>query len=103
MEVKVGKRSIWISLDISPLFFYVVYKLVEALIVIYDEIFQALGVKGDVLLLKPFLDCTPSTAHSRLSPLGLLHVWQNEKNISEAGNFHVSTLSVIYLLNIVPF
>jgi hypothetical protein len=45
-------------LDISPLFFHIVFKLVQALFIIYDEIFQAVAVKGDVLFLKTFLDLT---------------------------------------------
>jgi hypothetical protein len=50
------KKSVRISLDISPLFFLIVSKLVQACVIINDEIFQALVVEGDVLLLKPFLD-----------------------------------------------
>jgi hypothetical protein len=47
------------SLDISPVFFSTVSKLVQALGITYDEIFQALAVEGDVLLPKSFLDPTP--------------------------------------------
>jgi hypothetical protein len=58
-------------LDIRPVFFHVVSKLVQALAITYDEIFQVLAVEGDVLLSKPFLDLTPPTALSRIDPLGL--------------------------------
>jgi hypothetical protein len=56
MEVSGGKNIIPVSLDISPLLFHIVSKLVQALVITYDEIFQALAVKRDVLLLKLFLD-----------------------------------------------
>jgi hypothetical protein len=58
MEVSGGKKSTQISLNISPLFFHVIHKPLQALVITYDEIFQALAV-GDVLLPKPFLDPTP--------------------------------------------
>jgi hypothetical protein len=61
MEVSRGKQSARISLDISPLFFYTISKLVQPLVIKYDEIFQALAVDGDVLLPKPFLGPTPPT------------------------------------------
>jgi hypothetical protein len=54
------KKSIWISLDISPLFFHIVFKLVQVHVITYDENIQALAVK-DVLLPDPFLDPTPPT------------------------------------------
>jgi hypothetical protein len=38
-------------LDISS-----IPKLVQTLVITYDEIFQALAVEGDILLVKPFLD-----------------------------------------------
>jgi hypothetical protein len=56
MEVSGDKKSVHISLHISPLFFQIISKLVRALFIIYDEIFQAVAVEGDVLLPKPFLD-----------------------------------------------
>jgi hypothetical protein len=55
------KKSTWISLDTGPLFFHITSKLVQALAKIYDEIFQALVVKGDILLPKQFMDPTPPT------------------------------------------
>jgi hypothetical protein len=56
MEVNGDKKSTRIHLGISPLFFHIVLKLVQALLIKCDEIFQAVAVKGDVLLPKPFLD-----------------------------------------------
>jgi hypothetical protein len=56
MEVIRGKKSRWISSDTSPLFFHVDPKFVQAPVITYDEIFQALAVEGDILLLDP----TPS-------------------------------------------
>jgi hypothetical protein len=56
LEVIGDKKSTPTSLDISPLFFHVVSKLVQALVITYYEIFQALAIEGDVLLPKPFLD-----------------------------------------------
>jgi hypothetical protein len=46
----------WMCLDISPVFSHVVSKLVQAHVTTYNETFQTLAVKGDVLLLKPFPD-----------------------------------------------
>jgi hypothetical protein len=43
-------------LDISPLFLHTVLKLIQALIIMYDEIFLALVLEGDVLFLTQFLD-----------------------------------------------
>jgi hypothetical protein len=43
-------------LVISSLFFHIVPILVQALVIMCDEIFQTMAVEGDVLLLKPFLD-----------------------------------------------
>jgi hypothetical protein len=44
-------------LDISPLSFHIVPKLVQALVIItYDDIFLALAVEEDILLLKTFPD-----------------------------------------------
>jgi hypothetical protein len=59
MEVSRDKKSIHISLDISLLFIHTLSKHVQAHVITYDEIFQALNVEGDVLLLKPFLDTPP--------------------------------------------
>jgi hypothetical protein len=55
--------------------------------------FQALAVEGEVLLLNPCLDPTPPTIQPWLDPLQLPRVWQTNKNISEASNFHLTTLS----------
>jgi hypothetical protein len=55
MEVNGDKKSTRTCLDISPLLFHAVPKLVEALVITYDQIFQALTV-GDILLPKLFLD-----------------------------------------------
>jgi hypothetical protein len=56
MEVSGGKTSMRISLDIRPLFFHTLFKLVRVPVVIYVEIFQAVEVQGDGLLPKQFLD-----------------------------------------------
>jgi hypothetical protein len=56
MEVSGGKTSTRISLDISPLLFHTVSKLVQALVITYVYVFQDLAVEGDVLLPKPFLN-----------------------------------------------
>jgi hypothetical protein len=57
MEVSGDKKSTQMSLDIIPLFVKIVSNLVQALVITYDEIFQALAVEGDdVLLQKQFLD-----------------------------------------------
>jgi hypothetical protein len=58
-----------------------VSKLVQALVITYDEIFQALAVEGDVLLLKQFLDPIPPTVQPRLGPLGL-EVFDKQKKTS---------------------
>jgi len=50
------------SLVTSPLFFHIVTVLVQALNTEYDEIFQALVVKRDVLLSKPLLNLSIDTA-----------------------------------------
>jgi hypothetical protein len=57
------------SLDISPLFFHIVSKLVQALFITYDEIFQALAAERDVLLPKPFLYLTPPPYGPHSAPL----------------------------------
>jgi hypothetical protein len=56
MEVNGDKESTKTPSDISPLFFHIVLKLVQALVITYDEIFQALVAEEDVQLPKPFLD-----------------------------------------------
>jgi hypothetical protein len=56
MEVSGDKKSPWVCLDISHLFFHTGPKLVQALVITYDEIFQVLAIEGDVLLQKPSLD-----------------------------------------------
>jgi hypothetical protein len=56
MEVSGDKKSRLICLDTNPLFFYIVPKFVQALVIMYDEIFQALMLEEDSLLPKPFLD-----------------------------------------------
>jgi hypothetical protein len=56
MEVSGNKKSTWICLDIRPLFFHTVPKLVQAFVTMYSEIFQALATEEDVLLLKPLLE-----------------------------------------------
>jgi hypothetical protein len=74
METSGDKKSISMSLDISPLFLHIISKVVQALVIRYDEIFQALGVEGDILLLKPFLDPALPIAQSQLSPIELPRV-----------------------------
>jgi hypothetical protein len=54
MEVNGDKKSTRIPSCFSPVFFNTVSKLVQALLVANDEIFQTLS-EGDVLLPKPFL------------------------------------------------
>jgi hypothetical protein len=55
MEVNGEKKSKWMSLDISPLFFHIIPKLFQAHAIMYNDIFQALVVEGDILLPKKFL------------------------------------------------
>jgi hypothetical protein len=66
-------------LDISPLFFCIVSKLVQAPVITYDETFKALAVEEDILSPKPFLDPTPPIVEPCLGPLGLPHDWQTDK------------------------
>jgi hypothetical protein len=68
MEVNGDRKSIQICLDISPLFLYIVSKLVPAVVITYDEIFQALAVEGDVLFHKPFLNLSIDGAVRWKSP-----------------------------------
>jgi hypothetical protein len=79
MEVSRDKKSTGIYLDISPLLFCIVSKLVQALAITYLEIFQALVVERDIRQPKPFPDTTLPTIQTQLSPLGLSYVWQTEK------------------------
>jgi hypothetical protein len=64
MELSGDRKIIRISLDISHLFLHIVFKLVQALVITCNGIFQASVVEGDVPLLKPFLD----TIHPLHSP-----------------------------------
>jgi hypothetical protein len=66
MEVNGGKKTTRITLDIRPLFFHIVSKLVHAAVITYDKIFQALAIEGDVLLPKQFLDLAPPTVQPQL-------------------------------------
>jgi hypothetical protein len=68
MGVSGDKKSIRISLDISPPFSHIVSQLVQALVITYDETFQTLAVKGDVLLTKPVLDLGFDGVVRRKSP-----------------------------------
>jgi hypothetical protein len=54
----------------------------------YDDIFQALVVEGDILLLQPFLDLGFESA-VRWKLQASMMCLENQKNISEAGNFHL--------------
>jgi hypothetical protein len=85
MGVSGDKKSEQISLAICPPRFHKVSKIVQAHVVIYDEIFQALAVEGDVLLPKPFLDPAPPTVQARLGHLGISSVWQTEKKFLDLG------------------
>jgi hypothetical protein len=58
-------------LEISPVFFHIVSKLVQALVITHSEIFQALAVEVDVLLPKPFLN-----------PRGGVQKWFREQDVS---------------------
>jgi hypothetical protein len=93
MEVIGDKKSKRIPLDISPLFFHIVSELVQALVITYSEIFQALAVEGDVLLLKPFLGPHPTRHTALTQPSWNSMCLENWKTISEAGNFHLMTLA----------
>jgi hypothetical protein len=81
MEVSGDKKSKRICLDVSPLFFLIVSKLVQALVVRYYEIFQALVAEGHVRLLKPFLDSTPTPYSPDSAPLDF-HVFGKLKKTS---------------------
>jgi hypothetical protein len=61
-----GGQNMRISLGIGLIFFHIISKLAEALVIIYDEIFEAVAAEGDVLLPKPFLYPTPF--HPAYSP-----------------------------------
>jgi hypothetical protein len=56
VEVNGEEKIKRISLDVSPLFFRIVSRLVQALVIICGEVFQALVVERNVLLPKPCLD-----------------------------------------------
>jgi hypothetical protein len=81
IAVSGDRESKLISLDIGPVFYHTISKFVQALVVTYDEIFQALAVEGEVLLPRPFLDPPPPSpsVQPRLGPLGLSSGWQTEK------------------------
>jgi hypothetical protein len=68
MEVSGGKKSSWIYLDICPVFFHLVPRLVQAVVITYYEIFQVLAVEGDILLPKPFLDLSFYAVVKWISP-----------------------------------
>jgi hypothetical protein len=53
METRKAYRCVWTSIIY---FFLIVLKFLQALVIMYEEIFQAVAVEGDVLLPKPFLD-----------------------------------------------
>jgi hypothetical protein len=75
MVVSGNKKSTRKCLAICPLFFQTVRKLVQALVITYDEIYQALVIEGDVLLSKPFPELGfDGVVKCDLAPLGLLHV-----------------------------
>jgi hypothetical protein len=93
MEVSGDKKSTLLSLDITPQFFHTVSKLVQALVITYDQIFQALAVKGDVLLPMPFLDPAPPTVQPGLALLGLFHVFGKLKTSPRPADFHLTTPS----------
>jgi hypothetical protein len=59
VEVRGDKKSTQIFVDNSPVFIHIVSKLVQALVITYDEILKALVVEGDILLPKPILNPTP--------------------------------------------
>jgi hypothetical protein len=63
----------------SVFYFSTTSKLVQIPVVTYDVILQALAVKGNILLPKPFLDSALLTVQPRFDPLGLSRVWQTEK------------------------
>jgi hypothetical protein len=80
-------------LDISPLFFHIVSTFVQALVITYDEIFQALTIKGDVLLTKTFLDLGfDGVSDGNRRPR---RCSANRQKIYEAGDFlvHLTTPS----------
>jgi hypothetical protein len=58
MDLNADKKSTKIYLNISPVFFHIVHKLVQALLM-KDQILKAVALEGDVLLPKPFLDVGP--------------------------------------------
>jgi hypothetical protein len=97
MEVSGDKKSIWISLDISPVYFHIFSKLVQALVLIYSEIFPALAVERKVLF-QSYFWTLPQPAHLTHCTAPTLLPWvstclANWKNISKAGDFHLTTPS----------
>jgi hypothetical protein len=86
------KKSTRISLDISPLFFHVVPKLVQALVTTYDDFTSSGRRRNDVLLPKPLLDL----GHHRSAPTRPPRTFTclaNCKNIPEVGDFYRTTPS----------
>jgi hypothetical protein len=77
VETRRAHRYLWTS----ALCFSTVLKLVQALVIIYSEIFQVLVVGGDILLLKPFLEPTPPTVQPQLSPFGLSRLVNEETSL----------------------
>jgi hypothetical protein len=54
-EVSVDKEGTWLCLD-STLSFFTVIRFVHTFVKGYNELFQALEIEGNVLLLGPLLD-----------------------------------------------
>jgi hypothetical protein len=79
MEASGEKKNTLIPLDISPPFFDIRSKRVQALFITYFKIFQALAVEGDVLLPKPFLDPTSPTPTAPTKSPWTSSFWQTEK------------------------
>jgi hypothetical protein len=85
VETRKSYECLWTSV---LCFFLIVFKLVQAFVISYDQIFQALAVEGDILLLQSFLDPTPPTIEPQLGPVLFSHVCQTEKKkISETSCF----------------
>jgi hypothetical protein len=91
MKVNGGKKSTRISLHISPLFFNTVSKPVQALVVTYYEILQALATEGDVLLPKPILGPHPTHSTAPTQPPWTFTCLANWKSFSRVGDFHLMT------------
>jgi hypothetical protein len=56
-------------LDIDPKFFHIVSRFVQALVIMNNDILQALSAEGNVLLLKPFLDLESVSIITSKSPV----------------------------------